>query len=163
MRERPELHAEEILRRLTARGVDFVVIGGVAAVLWGSARLTYDLDICYATDNGNLDALGSVLIELGATLKGVDDDVPFIPDARTLRHVELLTLNTMAGELDLLAHPAGGPTYDALRRRAARVDIGEFHVLIASLDDLILMKQAAGRKKDLADVEELDAIRRLSR
>jgi hypothetical protein len=162
VRERPELHAEEILRRLTARGVDFVVIGGVAAVLWGSARLTYDLDICYATDDGNLDALGSVLIELGATLKGVDDDVPFIPDTRTLRHVELLTLNTTAGELDLRAHPAGAPTYDALRRRAARVDIGAFHVLIASLDDLILMKQAAGRKKDLADVEELDAIRRLS-
>jgi predicted nucleotidyltransferase len=158
---RPELDAEEILRRLTVRGVDFVVIGGVAAVLWGSPRMTYDLDICFATDDGNLEALGKVLIELGAQLKGVDEDLPFVPDPSTLRRIEVLTMKTSAGELDLLARPAGAPSYDVLRKRATRVDLGDFNILISSLDDLIAMKRAAGRTKDLADVEELEAIRQL--
>jgi hypothetical protein len=157
----PEFSPEELLRRLTERGVDFVVVGGFAAVLWGSARNTFDLDICFALDDGNLDALAAVLLSLGATLKGVDDDVPFVPDARTLRRVELLTLNTAAGGLDLLAHPKGAPRYELLRNRASRVDVGDFHVLIASIEDLLQMKRAAGRAKDLADIEELEAIRRL--
>lgn len=162
MSARPELDAEEILRRLTARGVDFVVIGGIAAVLWGSPRMTYDLDICFATDDTNLKALGQVLVDLNAQLRAVDEEVPFIPDATTLRRVEVLTLKTSAGELDLLARPAGAPTYDTLRKRATRVDLGDFNILISSLDDLIAMKRAAGRTKDLADVEELEAIRNLS-
>ena len=161
MSTRPELDAEEILRRLTARGVDFVVIGGIAAVLWGSARMTFDLDICFATDEANLQALGKVLVDLGAQLKGVDEELPLVPDATTLRRVEMLTLKTTAGELDLLARPAGAPAYDVLRKRAARVDLGDFNILISSLDDLITMKRAAGRTKDLADVEELEAIRDL--
>lgn len=161
MTARPELDAEELLRRLTARGVDFVVIGGIAAVLWGSPRMTFDLDICFALDDGNLEALGSVLVELGASLKGVADEVPFVPDAATLRRVELLTLSTSAGELDLLAQPPGAPDYNSLRRRASRVDIGDFHVLVSSIEDLIAMKRAGGRNKDLADIDELEAIRRL--
>ena len=72
MTDPPPLSADEILRRLVERGVDFVVIGGIAAVLQGSARNTFDLDICFATDDANLTALGEVLTGLGARLKGVD-------------------------------------------------------------------------------------------
>ena len=158
---RAPLRADEILRRLTAQGVDFVVIGGIAAVLHGSAQATFDLDICYATDAGNLKALGEVLKDLGARLKGVDDRIPFVADAATLRRIELLTMVTDAGELDILSRPAGSRGYEALRRHADRVDLDGFSVLVASIDDLIAMKQAAGRQKDLAAVEELEAIRRL--
>jgi predicted nucleotidyltransferase len=163
MTAHPPLHADEILRRLTARGVDFVVIGGIAAVLHGSAQATYDLDICHATDAGNLAALADVLIDLRARLKGVDDPVPFRPDISTLRRVELLTMVTSEGELDVLARPAGGPRYEALRRNALRFDVGGFSVLVASIDDLIAMKRAAGRQKDLAAIEELEAITGLLR
>jgi predicted nucleotidyltransferase len=159
--DRPPLRSDEILRRLTGRGIDFVVIGGVAAVLHGSAQATFDLDICYATDAGNLEALGEVLVELGAHLKGVDEDVPFVPDGRTLRRVDVLTMITDAGELDVLARPAGSPGYESLRRDADRFDLDGFSVLVASIDDLIAMKLAAGRAKDLAAVEELEAIKRL--
>lgn len=162
-RTRPELRADEILRRLTARGVDFVVIGGIAGVLHGSAQATFDLDICFATDDGNLEALGAVLVDLNARLKGVRDDVPFTPDAHTLRQVEVLTMDTDAGELDVLARPSGAPRYDVLRRNADRFDLGGFSVLVASLDDLMAMKQAAGRAKDLAALEELEEIKRLRR
>lgn len=161
MRRAP-LHADEILKRLTARGVDFVVIGGIAAVLHGSAHATYDLDICYATDAGNLAALGEILVALGARLKGTDEPVPFVPDASTLRKVELLTMATPEGELDVLSRPRGSPGYEALRRKADRFDLGGFSVLVASIDDLIAMKQAAGRQKDLSAIEELEAIKRLS-
>lgn len=159
--DRPPLDAGEILRRLVERGVDFVVIGGIAAVLQGSARNTFDLDICFAPDEGNLAALGDVLIGLGARLKGVHDEVPFEPDARTLRGVELLTLVTSLGELDVLGRPPGAPAYQDLRRNADRYDLGGFNVSVASLDDLIAMKEAAGRAKDLLDIEELEAIKRL--
>lgn len=161
MAPRPPLHADEILRRLTTRGVDYVVIGGIAAILHGSAQATYDLDICYATDDGNLNALADVLAGLGARLKGVEEPVPFVPDAATLRRVELLTMVTGEGELDVLARPAGSPGYETLRRNADRFDLDGFSVLVASVDDLIGMKQAAGRQKDLAAIEELEAIKRL--
>lgn len=160
-REQPELRTDEILRRLTARGVDYVVIGGIAAVLHGSVRNTSDLDICFATDQGNLDALGDVLMELGARLKGVDDTVPLVPDGRALHAIEVLTMTTRLGDLDVLVRPAGSPGYDALRRNADRFDLGGFSILVASIDDLIAMKLAAGRQKDLATVEELEAIKQL--
>jgi Nucleotidyltransferase of unknown function (DUF6036) len=161
--DRPSLSADEILRLLVERGVDFVVIGGIAAVLHGSARNTFDLDICFAGDDANLAALGDVLTSLGARLRGVDADVPFVPDTRTLRQVEVLTLVTSFGELDVLARPSGAPAYQELRRRADRYDVGGFNVSVASIDDLISMKEAAGRPKDLLDIEELAAIKRLRR
>jgi hypothetical protein len=157
----PEFDPQRILGLLTARGVDFVVIGGIAAMLHGSARVTQHLDVCFATDDANLDALGKALVELEARLRGVSDDVPFVPDRGTLRRVEVLTLETAAGDFDVLARPDGVPSYRRLRENADRYDLGAFAVLVASVDDLIVMKRAAGRAKDLADVEELSAIARL--
>lgn len=159
----PALDATELLRRLTARGVDFVVIGGIAAVLHGSARITQDLDVCFATDDGNLLTLGRVLTDLGARLRGVAEDVPFVADAPTLRRVEVLTLVTELGALDVLARPSGAPGYERLRQRADRFELDTFTVLVASIDDLLAMKRAAGRPKDLADVVELEAIVQLRR
>jgi Nucleotidyltransferase of unknown function (DUF6036) len=161
--DNPALDAIELLRRLTARGVDFVVIGGIAAVLHGSARVTQDLDVCFAADDANLSALGAVLVDLHARLRGVEEEVPFVADAHTLRRAEVLTLVTTLGALDVLARPSGAPTYERLRRRAERFELEGFTVLVAAIDDLIAMKQAAGRAKDLADVAELETIARLRR
>lgn len=156
-----ELDTDTLLRALVTRGVDFVVIGGIAAVLHGSPRITQDLDVTFATDAANLEALGQALVGLGAQLRGVHEDVPFTPDAATLRRVMVLTLDTPSGALDVLAAPSGAPPYPKLRERADRFDVGGFFVLVASLDDLVGMKRAAGRPKDLADIAELEAIRRL--
>lgn len=150
-----------ILQLLAARGVDHVIVGGYAAVLHGSPRITQDLDISYATDQANLDALGRALIDVSARLYGVDDDVPFVADGRTLARTELLTLQTDLGKLDLMTDPSGGPGYERLRADAETVDIGGLAVRIASLDDLISMKRSAGRPKDEGDVVELEAIARL--
>jgi hypothetical protein len=159
--DQPEFRVDHLLAALTTHGVDFVVIGGIAATLLGSARDTFDLDICPATDRGNLTSLGKALSELGARLRGVEAAVPFVPDERTLAHIEVLTLETDWGPLDVLMRPSGSPPWERLRKRAERKDLGSFSVLVASIDDLIAMKTAAGRDKDLIVVEELEAIRRL--
>ena len=156
-----ELDPGRLLGLLTARGVDYVLIGGLAAVLHGSATLTQDVDICFARDEGNLEALAKALGELGARLRGVGESVPFVPDRRTLEQSELLTLDTSAGPLDLVALPPGSPPYDVLRRRSQRLDLGAFAVCVASVEDLIAMKRMAGRPKDLVAIEELEAIVRL--
>jgi hypothetical protein len=161
--EWPDFKPEVMLRRLVAANVDFVVVGGIAAVFLGSAAITRDLDITYATDHENLDRLGEVLVALDARLRGVTEDVPFVPDGRTLRHTRILTLDTPSGWLDLLAQPDGSPGYDRLRERSWLADVEGFRVQVASLDDLIAMKKAAGRPKDLVAVEELEAIQRILR
>jgi hypothetical protein len=163
LEELPDFDPEQLLRRIVGAGVDFVVVGGVAAVAHGSAAFTQDLDITYAPAQENLDRLGEVLVALGARLRGVTDDVPFIPDGASLRRTRVLTLETTLGKLDLLAQPDGAPVYEHLRERADRERIAGVEVLIASLDDLIVMKRAAGRPKDLVAVEELEAIKRLRR
>jgi predicted nucleotidyltransferase len=157
----PEFRPTALLRRLAAHGVDFVVVGGIAMVGHGSARNTRDLDICYATDPANLEALGATLVELAARLRGVADDVPFAPDARTLRRTSMLTLDTSDGWIDLLVSPPGAPAYKELRARADRVTLDGVAVLIASLDDLEAMKRAADRPVDRIDLEEIEVIRRL--
>jgi predicted nucleotidyltransferase len=88
---------------------------------------------------------------------------PFVPDGRTLRRTRVLTLDTPEGRLELLAEPDGSPAYDVLCERAVRADLDGIVVPVAALDDLIAMKKAAGRPKDLVAVEELEAIQRLQR
>jgi Nucleotidyltransferase of unknown function (DUF6036) len=163
MSTQTEFSSKSLLGVLTVHGVDYVVIGGVAAVLHGSARTTYDLDVVFAPDAANLRLLGRALVELNARLRGVDEAVPFVPDDKTLRNVKLLTLDTDHGPLDVMVEPDGAPPYEQLRRRAERYEVGAFGVLVASIPDLIAMKRAAGRHQDLADVETLEAIQRLRR
>jgi transcriptional regulator with XRE-family HTH domain len=146
---------------LTAHGVDFVVIGGLAAVLHGSAVYTKDIDVCYATDEGNLRALAKALIELEAVPREAPEGIPFVPDERTLRRVEVLTLDTTAGAVDVLSAPKGAPPYNRLRRNAVRREVGAFAVQVASIEDLITMKRATGRPRDAFVIEELETIRRL--
>jgi hypothetical protein len=159
----PEFRPTALLRVLAAHGVDFVVIGAIALIDHGSARNTRDLDICHATDEANLTALGAAMMELDAKLRRVDDDVPLVPDARTLRQASILTLTTGDGWIDLLAAPAGAPPYEELRQRARRMVADGIAYLVASLDDLEAMKRAANRPKDLIDLEEIEAIRQLRR
>lgn len=155
-----EYHPAALVQALVEGDVDFVVIGGVAVVLQAMPRFTKDLDICYSTANDNLNALGKVLVELKARLRGIPETVPFVPDARTLRQTQILCLTTPVGDIDLLVNPDGAPSYQSLRRRADAMDLGGRSVRIASIEDMLAMKRAAGRPQDLVDIESLEAAHR---
>ena len=94
---------------------------------------------------------------------GTGADIPFVPDARTLKRMQILTLDTPDGGLDVLVDPSGSPGYRALKERAKRIDFDGSEILIASIEDLLAMKQAGGRPQDLADIEALRAIERMLR
>ncbi len=149
------------LETLTRHGVRFLVIGGVAGRLQGSPTVTDDIDICYARDEENLERLAAALRELGARLRGphLPDDLPFVLDGTTLALGDTFTFSTTAGPLDILATPSGTRGFDDLNRDADEMPLGDFAVRVASIDALIRMKKAAGRKKDLIEVEVLGALR----
>jgi hypothetical protein len=158
--EWPDFDPRAMLRALVEGGVDFVVIGGIAVIVSGYGRATRDLDIAFAGEAANLEALGAVLVSIDARLRGIEEEVPFVPDARTLAGIQLLTLETKLGWLDVHRTVPGVASYERLRRRAERVTIDGLPVLIASVDDLLAMKQAAARPQDQIDAAALETIRR---
>src|SRR5206468_2938302 len=131
-------------------GARFVLIGGYAAQIRGSPVITGDTDLCYSRDDDNLERMAAALQELGAKLRGrgIPDDIPFILDAETLRNGDHFTFSTVVGPLDCMGTPAGTNGFEDLDARATDEDIDGLVVRVASLDDLIRMKQAAGRPKD---------------
>lgn len=149
----------EAITVLEQHDVRYIVIGAIAGRLLGSPSITRDLDVCYARDDGNLEALASALRALHARLRGVHEDVPFVLDARTLRAGDSFTFETVAGDLDVIGTPAGTRGYDELARTAEELELGEWKVRVASIDALIQMKRAAGRPKDLIELEVLAALR----
>ena len=142
-----------------------MLIGGLAASLRGAPYMTGDVDICYAKDDENLERLARALRELGAQLRGpgVPEDLPFQIHPETFRLGDHFTFTTDAGKLDVMGVPSGTRGFADLEAAAEPLDVEEMTIRVASIDDLIAMKLAAGRTKDLAAAEELEAIKRLRR
>lgn len=128
-------------------------------MLHGSTSVTRDLDVCYSRERTNLERLAAALHELGARLRGADMGLPFRPDAKTLKAGMNFTFETKHGSFDCLGEPSGNFNYDQLRPNAEELDLDGLRVRVASLDDLIRLKRAAGRAKDLIEVENLSALR----
>jgi hypothetical protein len=147
------------LRTFRDREVRFVLIGGYAGAIRGAPLVTGDLDICYARDRANLEALADALRGLGAKLRGAPEDVPFRLDAGTLEAGDHFTFATKAGPIDCLGSPAGTDGFRDVDAGATEENLDGLTVRVASLDDLIRMKRAAGRPQDRVAVEWLSAVR----
>ena len=155
----PDFRPDEVVRLLGRHGVRYVLIGGLAAVTHGAPLVTQDVDVCHARDPDNLGRLAEALRQVHAELRGADPGLPFRLDAATLAKGDGFTFTTDVGWLDILATPAGTSGYEDLAPTADAYDLFGHRVLVASVDDLIRMKRAAGRPKDLLAAEELGALR----
>lgn len=150
-----------IFAALNAEGVEYVVIGGVAAALHGSSVRTGDSDVCPARTSENLQRLATALRHLGAAIRTGRDTVPLPATAELLGAAEMWNLVTADyGDLDVAFVPAGTSGYDDLIQHAVVYDIGDGVVVtVASLDDVIRSKEAAGRAKDREHLVFLRALR----
>ena len=150
-----------MLGALHRHGVEYVLIGGLAATLHGSTLRTGDADICPARDPDNLDRLSAALRSLDARVRSVDapDGIRFACDAVFFGRVDLCNLTTTAGDLDISFVPAGTAGFDDLAAHAVTYDLDGLPVPVASLDDVIRSKRAANRAKDRAALPELEALR----
>ena len=144
------LQADEIFACLNRHRVQYVVIGGLAAVLHGSPLPTLDVDICPAEDAANLERLAAALEEMDARVRTPDSaqGIRFPRDAAFLHKVELLNLVTSFGDLDLSFRPSGTVGYSDWTPRAVDMVIGDLTVVVAALTDVIHSKEAANRPKD---------------
>jgi hypothetical protein len=147
------------LQTLIEHEVDFVVIGGIAGRLLGSPTVTNDLDVCCERSPESLQRLAGALQALHARLRGVEDDVPFQLDAASLATGDSFNFVTEAGNVDILGTPSGTSGYDDLLATAGEVDLDGLTVKVCHLEDLIRMKRAAARPKDLIEAEVLAAVR----
>jgi predicted nucleotidyltransferase len=148
-----------MVRGLTRKKVKFVVVGGVAAAAHGSSRVTNDLDICYdPSDKANLVALASVLSSWDAYPRGVEPNLPFILDDRTLFGAPVLTLTTNGGDIDVMDRIAGVGDYAAVRLHSQRISALGVRFRVLDLASLIKAKRAAGRPRDFEHLPELEAL-----
>ncbi|MFT3863507.1 MAG: hypothetical protein QM729_04485 [Solirubrobacterales bacterium] len=154
----PSLQIRPLLELLDRHAVDFIVIGGIAGIVHGSSYPTYDFDVLYARDESNLKRMAAALTELGVTLRGAPADLPFRPDARTLAAGCNFTFDSEYGSFDILGEAAGMRDYEEMRADARQDDLWGVSARVASVDDLIRMKRAAGRPKDKSMAEELVAL-----
>ena len=146
------------IQRLCDARVEFVVIGGWAAIFHGSANVTNDLDICYSRDKENLRKLAEALAPFNPRPRAFPDDLPFVWDSTTLANSTVFTLITGLGIVYLLAEVSGIGTYEDVLRASVEVEAFDRNVRTLNLQALIQSKKAAGRQKDLLILPELEGL-----
>ncbi len=146
---------------LADHDVEYVLIGGLAAVVRGSTAMTNDADIVPAPTLDNLERLGAALVILEAQLRSERDPagIAFDPHPELLASVDVLPMTTRCGDLDLTLRPAGIDDYSKLRAASDEFELGGRRVQVAALDDIIRSKEAAGRARDRATLPILYALR----
>lgn len=145
----------DILRILHAHAVEFIVVGGMAAVIGGAPIVTRDVDVLRARSIANVDRLLAALSELDAIFRG--DDRRLRPNASHLAGPGHLLLQTRHGALDLLGTIEDNTAYDDVFDESYTVDLGGFDVRALSLERLLVVKRKLGRPKDLLMALQIEA------
>jgi predicted nucleotidyltransferase len=149
---------ERLVAALADADVEFVIVGGLAATVHGSARLTQDLDVVYSRSSDNIERLVNALAPLGPYLRDAPPGLPFEWSQDTVRRGLNFTLTTAIGDIDLLGQIAGGGDYDDLLPHVVDLELFGYPCKCLDLPRLIHVKRAAGRPKDLEAIAELEAL-----
>ncbi len=147
-----------LLEVLSRAGIEFILVGGAAATVHGSARLTQDVDVVYARSAANLERIVEALAGHDPYPRGAPKGLPFRFDMATLKNGLNFTLNTRLGDIDLLGEITGGGGYDDLLPHTIDVVLFGYSCRCLDLPTLIRVKRAAGRPRDLEALAELQAI-----
>ncbi|MGB6946655.1 MAG: hypothetical protein WBE37_29940 [Bryobacteraceae bacterium] len=139
------------MQALCDAGVDFVVIGGLAATLHGGAQVTYDLDICYSRASANLRRLIEALAPFHPRPRAFPLDLPFVWDEATMFATDI-------GEIDLLAKVTGLGAFDDVMQHSMAVEAFGRPIITLDLPGLIRAKRATGRPRDFAALAELESL-----
>jgi predicted nucleotidyltransferase len=146
----------QLLQRLADSGLEFVIVGGYAAVTHGSSLVTRDLDICLDLSNETVEKLRAVLAQWNPKHRMTPQRLSFLEFPKT-GPVQNLYLQTDAGVIDILSSiPGVGDFRLKTKAEDFEIDGRVYHVI--SLEDLIVAKETMGREKDLLAAKELRAI-----
>jgi hypothetical protein len=141
-----------ILEDLNEAGVDYVLVGGIAMIRHGVVRATRDIDAVFEPSDQNLSRIRGLIVRWQATRPdGSPVDLDQVKSDRTIH------LATPHGDLDLLSEKIAGIPFPRLRERADVKHVDGAPAAICSLADLVALKRAAGRERDLADLSDLEA------
>ena len=149
---------EELVSALAETGVEFIIVGGLAATAHGSARLTQDVDVLYSRTPENVGRLVASLAPFRPYLRGAPSGLPFEWSESTIQRGLNFTLTTSIGDIDLLGEITGGGSYDDLSDHTVELEFFGHSCKCLDLEWLIRVKRAAGRPKDIEAIAELEAL-----
>lgn len=149
-----------LLKRLTDYGVEFVLVGGLAAVAHGSSMVTRDVDVCVSFREPNLSKIFDMLRDINPKIRMRPDKMRLPDDPARFTDLKNLYLQTDLGIVDFLGELTGIGDYSEVVKHSRIANLGGFDCRILDLDALILAKRAAGRPKDLRVLPELEALQK---
>jgi predicted nucleotidyltransferase len=148
-----------LLKRLCDAEIEFVIVGGFAAMLHGSTLLTRDLDVCAVLSAANVEKLRAILRDLSPTHRFTPQRLSFLENPSPGVAVQNLYLETELGSVDILTSILGVGDFERVRASSIEVELFGSRCRVISLEDLIQAKETLGREKDLLCAKELRAVR----
>ncbi len=149
-----------LLKKLNDAGVEYVVIGGVAAILHGASRSTDDIDVCAVLTEPNLVRIVEMLRGLNPRYRMRPDKMRMPEELDRLQGFRNLNLDTDLGTIDFLTEVSGVGTYEDALQQSEVIDVDGMPCRVLTLDALISAKRAANRLKDRLALFELEALRK---
>jgi predicted nucleotidyltransferase len=152
-----DLRLRDLLERLVAANIRFVLIGGLAVNAWGHVRGTQDVDLVPDPDPENLDRLTRLLESLDGRVETPEGRLGASAIRTFLAAGDRTLVSTAIGHVDVLQGLPQVPSFSSLEQGAVTVDLGGIEVHVCSLDALLEMKRASDRPRDRDDLEALEA------
>lgn len=153
----------DLLHRLTQNNVEFVLIGGFAAAMYGSTMVTEDIDICCCFSMGNLLRLHDAIKDLHPVHRMTPNKIPLDLTSQNAAEFKNLYLDTDLGPLDCLSTVEGIGSFEQVAKASQRFETGDLILSVLSLDALIQAKKALNRPRDQQAIIQLKAIQQLNK